>query len=59
MSRLSRGGRALFVAAAVVVLVAPVSAYVPLTLSFSDGEPLIARWSASSLSGGLHRLGRP
>ena len=48
MSRLSRGGRALFVAAAVVVLVAPVSAYVPLTLSFSDGEPLIARWSASS-----------
>ena len=34
--------------AAVVVLAAPVSAYVPLTLSFSAGEPLIARWSAAS-----------
>ncbi len=52
MSRFPSAGcwrrRALLGAAAVVVLAAPASAYLPLTLRVVDGVPVVARWSPAS-----------
>ena len=54
MSRLYSGTRgrrrAALLAAALLALAAPASAYVPLTLSFTNGTAVVARWSPASFS---------